>query len=101
MRRKAHARKSTGAKKSKMKTSGAKAKRKSPGKKLTPKMAAKSPRSRTRTSALDRAEEMGREHDGSLTTQPKMRISRKDSGEFRERQSSNSSANTVNPSTRR
>lgn len=109
MRRKAHARKATASKKAKPKLK-AKAKAKaSPKKQTLSKMASNArktlkpqPRSRAKVeSTIESPREPSREID-SLTDQPKMRLSRKNSAEYREKQSTLSQPrNTVNPSGRR
>lgn len=100
MRRKAHARKATANKKAKPKL---KAKAKA---KASPKEARKilkpQPRSRAKVeSTIESPREPSREIE-SLTEQPKMRLSRKNSAEYREKQSAQSQPrNAVNPSGRR
>lgn len=105
MKQKAHARKATGAKKTRTTTLKAKAKAKaSPKKQAMSKLATKAkpaPRSRAKVeSTLETPREPSRELE-SLTEQPKMKISRKNSGTFRENQRSQSQPNSVNPAGRR
>lgn len=52
-------------------------------------------------STVESPREPGREMDVSLTAQPKMKISRKNEGAFREVQRNRSRSNSVNPATRR
>ncbi|WP_413943055.1 hypothetical protein [Bdellovibrio sp. HCB-162] len=105
MKQKAHARKATGAKKTRTTTLKAKAKAKaSPKKQAMSKLATKAksaPRSRAKVeSTLETPREPSREME-SLTEQPKMKISRKNGGTFRENQRSQSQPNSVNPAGRR